>query len=246
MNGGVIGRRNVPGVDGTGGVWSLQEIADAQRLGLWNDPYWANVSALLHMDGADGSTTFTDEKGHTFTANGNAQIDTAQSKFNGASGLFDGTGDYLDSAASADWGFGAGNWTVEAWVRPAVSSGTQGLFESRVGGAVGVGIYTHVGSNGLVLTDNSAIIAQGAALTAGVWTHIAVARSGTTVRGFRNGTLDWSVTDSRTYAASPAIRIGADTTPSAYNGHIDELRITKGVARYTTNFTPATFSFLNA
>src|SRR3972149_9214360 len=60
---------------------------------------------LLHMDGANGSTTFTDEMGQAVTANGNAQISTAQSKFGGASGLFDGTGDYLSVPASADWDF---------------------------------------------------------------------------------------------------------------------------------------------
>jgi hypothetical protein len=59
------------------------------------DPSFASVSALLHFDGSDGSTTFTDVTGTIWTANGNAQIDTAQSVFGGASGLFDGTGDFI-------------------------------------------------------------------------------------------------------------------------------------------------------
>ena len=65
--------------------------------------------ALLHMDGADTSTTFTDESGKTWTANGNAQIDTAQSVFGGASGLFDGTGDYLSASDHADWQLDGGS-----------------------------------------------------------------------------------------------------------------------------------------
>ncbi len=59
------------------------------------------------MNGADGSTTFTDSAtggSHTWTAYGNAQIDTAQNKFGGASGLFDGSGDYIDTPDSPDWG----------------------------------------------------------------------------------------------------------------------------------------------
>jgi len=68
---------------------------------------------LLHMDGADGSTTFTDEAGHTVTANGNAQIDTAQNVFGGASGLFDGSSGYLTVPDSEDWNFGTGDFTFD-------------------------------------------------------------------------------------------------------------------------------------
>ena len=72
---------------------------------------------LLHCNGADESAVFTDEAGKTVTRNGGAQIDTAQYKFHGASGLFDGTGDYLSLADSDDWDFGTGNFTVETWLR---------------------------------------------------------------------------------------------------------------------------------
>src|SRR3990167_5725818 len=68
---------------------------------------------LLHCDGVDAATTFTDEIGKAVTANGNAQIDTAQKKFGTASGLFDGTGDYLSLADSDDWNFGAGDFTID-------------------------------------------------------------------------------------------------------------------------------------
>ncbi len=73
------------------------------------------ATALLHLDGADGSTTFTDEKGHTWTAHGNAQIDTALSKFGGASALFDGTGDWIDTPDAADWYLGSNDFTIEMW-----------------------------------------------------------------------------------------------------------------------------------
>src|SRR3990167_5305793 len=74
---------------------------------------------MLHMDGTDGATTFTDssDNAKTMTAVGNAQIDTAQSKFGGASGLFDGTGDWLTTPDSTDWDLGTGDFTIDFWIR---------------------------------------------------------------------------------------------------------------------------------
>ena len=77
---------------------------------------------LLHCNGVDESTTFTDSSGggvgspHTVTAVGNAQIDTAQKKFDTGSALFDGTGDYLSLEDSDDWDFGTGDFTVDCWI----------------------------------------------------------------------------------------------------------------------------------
>ena len=248
MNGGGIGRRNVPGVDGTSGVWSLQEIADAARAGLWTpDPYWLNVTALLHMDGEDGSTIFTDAKGHVFTPTGATQIDTAEAKFGGSSGLFDGSG-HIEASASADFGFGSGDYTVEGWLNTASQSSTRGLFDTRVGGAEGIGVYSSVPTNSatnkLVLTNNAAVIAVGSTtMPLGVWVHWAVARAGTTVKGFIDGAEHFSVTDGRTLASSAGARFGSDSGTSRFIGHLDEVRVTKGVARYTASFTPPTVRF---
>ena len=89
------------------------------------------TKALLHMDGSDGSTTFTDESGTTWTANGNAQIDTAQSKFGGASGLFDGASDYLQTPYTADHNTGTGDFTIDQWIRFNSVATTQTLFARR-------------------------------------------------------------------------------------------------------------------
>ncbi|MFB3885601.1 MAG: chitobiase/beta-hexosaminidase C-terminal domain-containing protein [Thermodesulfobacteriota bacterium] len=86
------------------------------------------TKSLLHMNGADGSTTFTDDApggSHTWTAYGDAQIDTSQSKFSGASGLFDGSGDYLSSPDSDDWYWGTGDFTIDFWVRFAALPGSN-------------------------------------------------------------------------------------------------------------------------
>ena len=212
------------------------------------DPYWGNVVALLHFDGADASTTFTDVKGHTFTASGDAQIDTAQSKFGGASGLFDGTGDYVTSDSSADFGFGSGDYTIEGWARQGNVSGDRLLIDTRIGGQ-GVGLYssTSTSARKLVLANNTAVIATSSnTIPIDSWVHVALTRASGTVKGFLGGAQEFSVTDSRTLAASTQIRFGANNgAGQLYIGHLDEWRITKGVARYTSSFTPPPAPFQN-
>ena len=84
-----------------------------------------NDALLLHFDGADGSTTFTDSSltPKTRTANGDAQIDTADSKFSGASGLFDGTDDYITTPDSADFVLGSEDFTIDLWFNCNAPSG---------------------------------------------------------------------------------------------------------------------------
>jgi len=90
-----------------------------------SDTYYSNVSLLLHCDGSNGSTTFTDNSPSpkTVTANGNASVSTAQSKFGGASAVFDGTGDYLSLDGSSGFAFGTGDFTIEFWLSPSVLNG---------------------------------------------------------------------------------------------------------------------------
>ena len=208
------------------------------------DPYWANVVALLHMDGADASTTFTDVKGHTFTAAGNAQIDTAQSKFGGASGLFDGTGGYISTPSSADFAYGTGDFTWECWVRLAVTTGNQYIVEhGDNGGTVtyngGLRYYNTTTSTGSVLYTTVP------PLVAGTWYHVAITRQSGTTRMFIDGVLKASAADAHNYGAQ-SLRFGAYGGGGyGLNSHIDEARITKGVARYTANFTPPAEQFLD-
>ena len=206
------------------------------------DPYFSNVVALLHMDGADASTTFTDVKGHTFTPTGNAQIDTAQSKFGGASGLFDGTGDYINTPSSADFAYGTGDFTWELWVRLAVTSGNRYILDHGSNGGTltyngGLRYYnTTTGTGSILYTTTPALLAN-------TWYHIAASRSGGTTRLFVDGVLKASGTDSHNYGAQ-SLRFG-DYGGGGYwlNGWLDDTRITKGVARYTANFTPPTEPF---
>jgi hypothetical protein len=215
------------------------------------DPYFANVVSLLHMDGSDGSTTFTDVKGRAWTAAGNAQIDTAQSKFGGASGLFDGTGDYVTTPNSTDFQFGTGDFTFEVWARLNTTAALQNcICWTSASGPVQVIINDGAGKMG-IYAQTSWVIQNAVTQSTATWYHLAWTRSGNNWRVFMDGVQQGStVVDSRSLAAPNGVRniaIGAEVTAPSYsqfyNGWLDDLRVTKGVARYTANFTPPTAAF---
>jgi len=210
------------------------------------DPYWGNVVALLHFDGADASTTFTDVKGHTFTAVGNAQIDTAESLFGGASGLFDGSGDYLSAPDSADWDFGTGDFTVELAIRFASLpvNAVMTVVSTYVDSTSGLSIqYRTDGGAGNRLTFGFGDTPNNFAWSPSIntWYRVAVSRSGTSLRAFIDGTqIGSTITNSSNLTNTAALWIGAIDFGGPiqnFNGWLDELRITKGVARHTSNYT---------
>lgn len=207
---------------------------------------------LLHCDGADASTTFIDiALGKAITAVGNAQIDTAQSKFGGASGLFDGTGDYLTTPDHADWFFGTGDFTVDFWARfnalPGASS-WMGLFGQYQAGTDywNVGVY---GANWgfVVRVGNVQIMSYLKAFTfvTNTWYHFALVRNGNNFYNFINGTLlDAYNTDVDAMPnLTPVLVIGGNGMDAPFNGWLDEVRISKGIARWTANFTPPTRAY---
>lgn len=210
----------------------------------------AFTTLLLHCDGADASTTFTDSAiggaaPHTVTANGNAQVDTAQSKFGGGALLCDGAGDYLSLDGSSDFAFGTGDFSVDFWVRLAATGVYHYLYDGRPSGGGGAynSIYVN-SSNTLEYYANAGTRITGTTtLSTGTWYHIALTRSGTSTRLFLNGTQEGSTySDSTNYAigaSRPFVGVsGFDASGSPLNGWIDELRVSKGIARWTGTFTP--------
>lgn len=209
---------------------------------------------LLHCEGADGSTTFTDSSlvPKTLTANGNAQIDTAQFKFGSASGLFDGTGDYLSMATDDDTLLGVSGepFTIDLWVRPATVSGFRYLI-NRGGGnqswSLTNGYMWAIAISGAALlfsvnNNGASVDISGGTLVVNTWAHVALTYDGATLRGFVDGALigSASINDVSAPATNNVFRIGIgnDTATGAYNGWMDEIRISKGIARWTAAFTP--------
>lgn len=211
------------------------------------DPDFTSVTSLLHFDGTNGSTTFTDSAGspRTWTASGNAQLSTTSPKFGTACLLLDGTGGYISSTSNlATSGF-PGDFTVEAWVRPDITAGSG--FRAIITPGSVTGGFVFGLNNGAAYHGRFgvAVDTQGTTvLSTSAYTHVAVCRSGTNVRLFVDG-----VQDGATFAngvaypnASALIYIGTGAG-QFFDGRIDDLRITRGVARYTANFTPPTAAF---
>jgi hypothetical protein len=206
------------------------------------------------MDGANNSTTFTDKSysPKTITAYGNAKISTAQSKFGGASAAFDGSGDYLTFPASSDTDFGSGDLTIEGWVRLNTVSYQVIVNKYNAGSIADIGFGIN-SSTSLILSLNSTpggIVRTVPTILVDTWYHFAVVKSGSNVMIFWNGTQagDSATAASVTNGAS-YWSIGSESwnSPTGFlNGYLDEFRITKGLARYTSNFTPPTSAFPNA
>lgn len=220
------------------------------------DPYASNVSLLLHMDGTNGSTTFTDTSSNTktVTAAGNAQISTSQSKFGGASGAFDGSGDAVTIPDSDDFNFGSGEFTIEFWV----------YFNSL---AVNTALASHAATSGsdfswslTWFTNNTLQFRYSTNGTTGqtrsasftpstsTWYHIAIVRDATNrLRIFADGVELYSVSISTItlFNSSANLVFGAryNSYEISLNGYLDDVRITKGVGRYNANFTPPTAAF---
>jgi hypothetical protein len=181
---------------------------------------------------------------------GNAQISTTQSKFGGSSMYFDGTGDYLVSnAATTDlYAFGTGDFTIELWVYLNTTSGTPIIYDSRPASTNGAQPTLYM--NGAVITyfTNNGNRITGSSLSTSTWYHIALTRSGTSTKLFVDGTQVGSTyTDSTNYSNSanrPLIGVdSASGNTNYFNGYINDLRVTKGIARYTANFTAPTAAF---
>lgn len=209
----------------------------------------------LHGDGADASTSFPDAaRSHAMTARGNAQVDTAQSKFGGSAILLDGTGDWVDTPDHADWDFGAGDFTIDTFARfNSVPGGAAACFLSQwviTGNQQAwrleynpftAGFHFEYSTTG---ADNPQFSKTWAPSTS-TWYHIAVVRFGNSFYCFVDGTqLGSTDTLSATIFNSNAVlQIGARDGGDNFNGWLDEVRISKGIARWTANFTPPTEAY---
>jgi hypothetical protein len=172
---------------------------------------------------------------------GNAQISTAQSKFGGGSMYFDGTGDQLSSPTSVNNNLGTGDFTVECWVYANSFSSSPCIVDARPSGT-GVPWAFYINTSGQPYFYDGSVRASTVAVSATTWTHIAATRSSGTLRIFVNGTQGYSASVTGDLSAG-GLQIGGAWGGSYLNGYIDDLRITKGYARYTANFTAPTAPF---
>jgi hypothetical protein len=261
FNGGLLGRRRVPTLDAASGLWLPNEQSVAKRDTIWpigapTDPNFASVSLLLHMD-----STFADSGpgSLTVTANGNAQVSTSSPLRGAGSGLFDGNNDYL-TVSDASLAMGTGDFTIEMMVRRAGdgaggSTISQTLIDFRTA-EPSAQIYLYIdnesSSRQFRYYVNGSTSISGGSGTLDTTIHIALVRSSGTTKLYIDGTqVGSSYSDSNNYTGTALSVAGRFAAVSGgdyrgFNGMLDELRITKGVARYTANFTPPTAPFPDA
>ena len=211
----------------------------------------ATTNLMIHGDVGTGSS-FEDSSPskHTITTNGNTTHSAAQSKFSGGSIYFDGTGDSLQ-ATSADFAVGNGEFTIDCWLYKTATVSHETLFDT----------YSAGGSNGFIcgLWDSTSTMAfysengigwitntGGTAVALNTWTHLAWVRDGNTLRMFLNGVQQQAYTFGADNLDSSSLIIGGRSSAQYITGYMDEMRITKGTALWTSAFTPPTRRNLSA
>jgi hypothetical protein len=201
----------------------------------------ANTQLLLNNTNAgisDGTNI------NTFETVGNAQVSTAIKKYGSGSMFFDGTGDWLLIPDNFELRMGTGNFTVEAWVYVSSFAAARSIIGK---GTSTTGWFFYVATTGrLAFGYDSATLNGNNALVLNTWNHVAVVRFGalaSNVRMYINGNLDVASTSAITqnFNQTNPMYVGADrTATNPYLGYIDDLRVTKNFARYTSNFVPPT------
>jgi hypothetical protein len=196
----------------------------------------------------NGNFSDSSDSGHTMSEFGDVSIDTTNKKFGTGSAYFDGTGDYLQAPSSSDFDLSSSNWTIECWIRHAnvgsygrtiwaPSSNYDGIGLNYDSGRIKYSISSN-GSNWNIVNSANG---NKTSWSSGVWYHVAVTWDGSTYRGFVDGVLDFTISSSTGLYSGFTPRIGCwDNGTGFWYGNIDQFIVYKGVALYTSNFTPAT------
>jgi Concanavalin A-like lectin/glucanases superfamily len=222
---------------------------------LTGDANLASVVFLTSFDGVDGATSDTEFRGKALTFVGNAQIDTAQSVFGGSSLLLDGTGDYITTPDHADFDFAAGQFTVELWVRHNTGFSTNEAYIGQWGSTTAEQawfLFLNSGSLTFRVQTAGGLINTTVAWTptVGTWYALAVDRDATgKFRIYRDGVMVASSAAVGTAIQNGTGLLGIGRVPSLstydLQGWVDEIRVTKGVARYASDsgYTVPTAAF---
>jgi hypothetical protein len=224
------------------------------------DIYFSDVSLLLHMNGANNSTSFLDSSSSTktVTANGGAKISNVTPKFGSGNGFFnslDSVEDYLSITTSLDsFRFSTNDFTIECWIRCTI--GNAAIIDAYSGNpssSIDNGYQLFINNSGNIEfwigANVSATVTSSGDLRDGNWHHVAISKNSGNFRLFIDGTQSGGTQSDSTNLNFQAtmFAIGAQYWDGdvyfPYNGYIDELRVTKGIGRYTSNFTPATEEF---
>jgi hypothetical protein len=178
---------------------------------------------------------------------GDAQISTSVVKYGTGSLKFDGTGDYLQNPSGYDSNsnlvFGTGDFTVEAWIYP-LQIKLSAIIDSGSGVTANRFSLVLYGNGKIYVDSNANLLISNTTISANTWTFVTVCRNNGTMTMYFNGTSVGSVASTTNFAET-SNRVGMTVDNLGFNGYIDNLRVTKGFARYSGNFTPPIAAFPN-
>ncbi len=254
--------RSVLTVGGFTGTLNDQMKAFWEAGGLFSggDPDISSVQFLAGYEGVDAATSYIEESSnaavHTFA--GSAQLDTAQKKFGVSSMLFNGSTDFVTVPDLAVYTLSTGDFTIEfhvRWAAVPVSADRDALIShyqpdtsqrawllSQFNDTGTQKFQFHYSINGSTLTLASADFTP----VTDTWYHYAVSRVGTSLYMFVDGVQKGTTHDISTsdlFNSNHVLALGGVDKASPtdfFNGWLDEVRVTVGVGRYTSNFTPPT------
>ena len=186
---------------------------------------------LLHCDGADQATSFPDSSpsNHTVTAENDAQVDTAQSKFGGASCLLDGTDDYLSIPDSADWDIST-NFTIDLWVKH-VDHASGEIYVAQQEDIDNQWYFRHFDGTGLWFviesaTNNIVTVNEAAdSITDTNWHHVAMCKVGNEYGIYNDGSQVAYLSDADMDTFAGSLYIGSLAGSQDMNGHLEEIKI---------------------
>jgi hypothetical protein len=200
----------------------------------------------------DAGLTDSSASAHTPTLVGDVARSSTQSKFGGYSASYDGTGDLLTFTDSADWNLANVNFTIDFWVYFNSLPSSNGVYNGGCGQWEGASHYWafYFGRNGGVqkayfsAAGTTLDIQANTGVSTGTWYHFAVVRNGNAFNVYKDGVSIGSGTSSGTISnASAVLQVGRKTTGEHLDGYIDEFRLSLGIARWTTDFTPPTEAY---
>jgi len=205
------------------------------------------------MLGTNGGIVDTAMQNNLVTV-GSAQISTSTVKYGTGSIRFNGSTDYLTIPQGPLYNFGSSNWTIESWIYFNSVSSTQVIMNYGYEGSTQRSFVLYFNSDGTLHlaysttgSNNTDTSFGSLGASTATWYHIAIVRNGSTITAYKNGTALGTTINIATNViyypgTAGALRIGTDGT-NYFNGYIDDLRITRGVARYTANFTVPAVAF---
>jgi len=237
LTGYISGMRFVKGSDVYGVSNATISVPTAPPTAITNTQLLLNYTNAGIYDG---------KMGNVLETVGNAQVSTSPVKYGSGSMYFNGTSDNLKGVTGNINAFGTGDFTVEMWLFPTAFATNKTIYSCNTSGASATGFHFGANASGQIFIYSNGGYAISSSATSGVltintWNHLAVVRTGLIVKVYVNGiaaTSTWTLTTQTFTDGVLLIAIAPSGSPEYYSGYIDDLRITKGVARYIANFTP--------